>query len=104
MIGFIVTPEQAQAANNAVALAQTSRDLPVFWLPGGCPTHSGQHSGMVFVPCDEKTISTPLRGTPAQTPADFPEFQQIIASLGGLNARVDIDPSILIDPNAFTDA
>lgn len=97
MIGFAVTQEQAQSANDAVALAQTSRGLPVFWLPGQFAIFTGHHSGLTFVPCDDDTIHTPLRGNPPSTPADFPEFQTIIEQLGGLDARVDLPPEDIIE-------
>lgn len=103
MIGFVTTQEQATAANAAIAEAQTSRGMPVFWLAGSCLIHSGKNAGKHFVPCDNAILSTPLVGKPPLTPRDFPEFQQIIDSLGGLDARVEIDPYILIDPNATTD-
>jgi hypothetical protein len=96
MIGFAVTQVKAQEANDAVALAQESRGLPVFWLPGQYPIVSGMYSGLVFVPCDDQILDTPLRGNPPLTPADFPEFTQIIDDLGGMSARVTISPSDLI--------
>lgn len=100
MIGFAVTAEQAQAANDAVALAQTSRGLPVFWLPGAYHIFTGYHAGLTFVPCDDIIMSTPLRGNPPLTPVDFPEFAQIVDELGGLDARVNVDPQDIIDPDA----
>jgi len=93
MIGFVVTPEQAQAANAAIAEAQTSRGMPVFWLAGSYPIYTGEHAGECFIPCDDATLTTPLIGHPPQTPQDFPEFATIIESMGGLSARIDIDPS-----------
>ena len=96
MIGFAVTQEQAKAANDAVALAQTSRGLPAFWLPGQFTIFTGHYSGLTFVPCDDDIIHTPLRGNPPSTPADFPEFDQIITDLGGMDARVTISPSDII--------
>jgi hypothetical protein len=95
MIGFVVTPEQAQDANAAIAEAQTSRGMPVFWLAGSYPIHSGEHAGECFIPCDDATLATPLIGHPPQTPQDFPEFTFIIESMGGLTARIDIDSSII---------
>lgn len=92
MIGFVVTPEQATSANAAIAKAQTSRGLPVFWLAGSYPICSGEHAGQYFVPCDDAVLSTPLIGNPPQTPQEFPEFQTIIEELGGLDARVDLPP------------
>lgn len=103
MIGFVTTQEQATAANAAIAEAQTSRGLPVFWLAGSCLIYSGKKAGKKFIPCDDVLLSTPLVGKPPLTPRDFPEFQQIIDYLGGLDARVEINPFILIDPNAPTE-
>ena len=93
MIGFVVTPEQAQAANAAIAEAQTSRGMPVFWLAGSYPIYTGEHAGECFIPCDDATLTTPLIGHPPQTPQDFPEFATIIESIGGLEARIDIPAS-----------
>jgi hypothetical protein len=93
MIGFVVTPEQAKAANAAIAEAQTSRGMPVFWLAGSNPIYTGEHAGKCFIPCDDATLSTPLIGRPPQTPQDFPEFAIIIDSMGGLDARVDLPAS-----------
>jgi len=100
MIGFVVTPEQAEAANAAIAEAQTSRGMPVFWLAGSYPIYTGEHAGECFIPCDDATLATPLIGHPPQTPQDFPEFFQIIDALGGLEARVEIDPAIITSPNS----
>jgi len=93
MIGFVVTPEQAQAANAAIAEAQTSRGMPVFWLAGSYPIYTGEHAGECFIPCDDATLTTPLIGHPPQTPQDFPEFATIIESMGGLDARIDLPAS-----------
>lgn len=99
MIGFVTTQEQAQAANDAVAQAQTDRGLPVFWLPGSYPIFSGEHAGETFIPCDDAIMDTPLLGSPVMSPKDFPEFAQIIAALGGLSARVEIDAQDITAPN-----
>ena len=103
MIGFVTTQEQATAANAAIAEAQTSRGMPVFWLAGSYPIHSGEHAGMHFVPCDDQTLATPLIGNPPQTPQDFPEFSTIIELMGGLDARIDI-PAADITPPPTDDA
>jgi hypothetical protein len=92
MIGFVTTPEASAAVTQAISDAQTSRDLPVFWLLVGMPIYSGEHAGMHFIPADDAVLNTPLRGNPIQTPRDFPEFQTIIEELGGLDARVDLPP------------
>jgi len=98
MIGFSVTKEMAQTANETVELAQTSRGLPVFWIPGQYTIYSGDYAGLTFVPCDEQILHTPLRGSPPLTPIDFPEFAQVIEELGGMGARVTISPFDLIQP------
>ena len=95
MIGFVVTPEQAQAAAEAVASVQIAHGLPVFWQPGAYPIYSGEHAGKYFIPCDDAILSTPLIGNPPQTPQDYAEFTTIIESMGGLDARIDIDPAII---------
>ena len=98
MIGFVVNAEQAEAANAAIAEAQTGRGMPVFWQPGTYPIFSGEHAGQYFIPCDDAILSTPLTGNPVKTPPDYAEFPAIIESMGGLSARIDIDPSIITPP------
>ena len=95
MIGFIVTPEQAQAAAEAVASVHIAHGSPVFWQPGAYPIMSGEHAGKYFIPCDTSILLTPLIGNPPQTPQDYAEFTFIIESMGGLDSRIDIDPSII---------
>ena len=98
MIGFITTQEQADAANAAVAQAQTDRGLPVFWLPGAFPIFGGAHAGETFIPCDDALMNSPLLGSPVMRPKDFPEFADIIAELGGLGARVEIAAEDITPP------
>lgn len=95
MIGFITTTETAEAVTQAIRDAQESRGLPVFWLLDGVMIYSGEHAGMRFVPADDEILSTPLRGNPVLTPRDFPEFNTIIELLGGLDARVYLDPEAI---------
>lgn len=97
MIGFVTSLVNAKQVNDAVANAQADRRLPVFWLPGMYEVYHGLYDGLYFIPCDDKTMHTPLRGDPPLTPVDFPEFQTIIEELGGLDARVDIPPSDIIE-------
>lgn len=97
MIGFITTKNNALDVNNSVAQAQVERGLPVFWLPGKYEVFRGEHVGMFFIPCDDETLSTPLRGNPPLHPTDFPEFQTIIEELGGLDARVNLPPEDIIE-------
>jgi hypothetical protein len=97
MIGFVTFLAKAEQINDAVAKAQVERGLPVFWLPGMCEIYHGLYDGLYFIPCDDETLSTPLRGNPPLHPVDFPEFQTIIEELGGLDARVDLPPSDIIE-------
>lgn len=97
MIGFVTTQVKAQQVNDSVAQAQTDRGLPVFWIPGMYEVYHGLYDGLYFIPCDDETMHTPLRGNPPLTPIDFQEFQTIIEELGGLDARVDMPPSDIIE-------
>ena len=90
MIGYITTPETATAVTEAIREAQTSRNLPVFWLLAGVPILRGPHVGLHFIPADNEVLATPLRGNPVLTPQDFPEFNTIINQLGGLEARIEV--------------
>lgn len=98
MIGFITTPETSSAVTQAIRDAQTSRNLPVFWLLIGMPIYFGEYTGMHFIPADDSILTTPLRGNPIQTPQDFPEFASLIEQLGGLNARIDLPASNITSP------
>jgi len=100
MIGYITTPETAQAILSAIDAAQTSRGLPVYWSTGSYPIHTGAHAGLMFLPFDDAMLATVLHQ--GMTPLDFPEAQQLIAMLGGLDARVDLPAIAIIDPNAPT--
>ena len=95
MIGHITDLATATAITAAIENAQTSRGLSVYWSLVGVPIYTGPHTGKVFLCTDDESLDTPLRGNPPQTPRDFPEFAQLLAVLGGLDARVDIDPSTL---------
>ena len=99
MTGFIVTTDQHDAIAAALDAAQESRGRKFLHL-GAMLIHTGEHAGGYFIGLADKDLTQKLSGIQL---TDYPEFQQIIASLGGLYARVDIDPSILIDPNAPTD-
>ena len=97
MIGFATTLGLALQTSQLIRDAQVSRGLPVFWLIVGIPIYSGKYSGLIFVPCDDEIINAPLIGNPPLHPIDFPEFQTIIEDLGGLDARIDIPPSDIIE-------
>jgi hypothetical protein len=103
MIGYITTPEVAAAVLNGVREAMTARGKPHFWSPGAFPIHTGPHAGKMFIPASDAVMQTPLTGRPVQRPIDYPEFGEIIQLLGGLDARQQLDPAALIDPNAEED-
>lgn len=96
MIGFITTPETSIAITAAVELAQTSRDLAPYIGIRGMPILSGPSAGQHFLPFDDLALTTPLHG--GTRVSDYPEFSALIAMLGGLDARVNIDPSLVTLP------
>ncbi len=96
MIGFITSPTVSAAITSAIRDAQTSRGFPIYWLIQGIPILSGTHTGQHFLPASDEMLNTPLRD--GSCAVDFPEFSQLIALLGGLDARVDIDPSTIVAP------
>ena len=98
MIGFVTTPEIAAAVLAGVKAAQTSRGLPHYWSPGRYPIGSGEHAGQAFIPFDDGVTSTVLRS--GMTPLDFPEAPALLESLGGLQARIDLDPAALAGSEA----
>lgn len=97
MIGFIVTVETATAILSGIEEAQRGRGLDHYWTTGAFEIFAGEHVGKRFIPASDDVISTPLRK--GLTPQDFPEFDQLLAILGGLDARVEIDSADLINPD-----
>jgi hypothetical protein len=98
MIGYITTSETAEAVLGAIASAFDSRSLPRFWSPGKYLIYSGKNAGKYFIPAGDGILDAPLMGSPVQTPQDFPEFDTLIAMMGGLESRVEIDPSDITSP------
>jgi hypothetical protein len=96
MIGFITSPETSAAITAAVGLAQTSRDLAPYIGIRGMEILSGPDVGQHFLPFDDLALTTPLHG--GTHVSDYPEFASLIAMLGGLDARVSIDPSLVTIP------
>ena len=96
MIGFITSPATSTAITAAIRDAQTSRGLPVYWLIQGIRITSGEHTGQHFLPANDEALHAPLRDGSAAV--DFPELPSLIAALGGLDARMDIDPAMLTSP------
>ena len=104
MIGYVTTSETADAVLDAIASAFGTRNLPRFWSPGKYLIYSGKHAGKYFIPAGDGILDAPLLGNPRQTPQDFPEFAGLIASLGGLDARVEIDAADIISPDIETES
>ena len=96
MIGFITTPETSAAITAAVELAQTSRGLAPYIGIRGMEILSGPNAGQHFLPFDDFALTTPLHG--GTHVSDYPEFSALLSMLGGLDARVDIDPSLVTPP------
>jgi len=97
MIGFITTPETSADITAAVELAQTSRGLSPYIGIRGIEILSGPNIGQHFLPFDDSALTTPLHG--GTHVSDYPEFASLIAMLGGLDARVSIDPSLVTTPS-----
>lgn len=98
MIGYITTSETADTVLAAIASAFDTRNLPRFWSPGKYLIYSGKNAGLYFIPAGDGILDAPLMGSPVQTPQDFPEFETLIAMMGGLESRVEIDPSDITSP------
>ena len=98
MIGFITTAETAATVLDGIREAQLSRGTAYYWTTGAMPIHSGAHAGQIFIPANDSLLDTPLRQ--GLIPRDFPEFGQLVGILGGLDARVDVDPAAIVDPAA----
>lgn len=96
MIGFITTLETSAAITAAVELAQTSRDLAPYIGIRGMEILSGPNAGQYFLPFDDLALTTPLHG--GTRVSDYPEFASLLAMLGGLDARVSLDPSLVTLP------
>jgi hypothetical protein len=96
MNGFITSPETSAAITAAVELAQTSRGLAPYINIRGMEILSGANAGQHFLPFDDLALATPLHG--GTHVSDYPEFSALLAMLGGLEARMDIDPSLVTLP------
>ena len=97
MIGFITTPETAATVLVGIRQAQINNGRDHYWTTGAEPIFTGDNVGKVFIPASDEFLSTPLRN--GLTPRDFPEFDQLVTLLGGLESRVVIESEVLNDPN-----
>ena len=96
MIGFVTTVKTAAEVLDAIRDAQLSRGHGHFWTTGSMPIYTGDYAGKTLIPASDEILDTPLRK--GQTPRDFPEFNLLIETLGGLDTRVDVDRQDLVDP------
>ena len=101
MIGFATTPEIASTVLDSIKQVQIDNGRPHYWTTGAEPIYSGDHAGQMFIPAGDNVLDTPLRN--GLTPRDFPEFDQLVTLLGGLDARVEVDPESLINPDIPTE-
>ena len=97
MIGFVTSTATAAIVIDGIREAQLSRGTAYYWTTGAMPIYAGTHSGQTYIPADDAILDTPLRQ--GLTPRDFPEFDILVETLGGLEARVDLPESDIIDPD-----
>jgi len=98
--GYITDQATANAVSEAVEAACDARGVARFIAVRGMPIFSGPHAGAVFIPLDDISLDQRLMHEKMR---DYPEFQQLVAMLGGLDARIDIDTQDLIDPTNNTE-
>lgn len=99
LTGYIVDEATRDTISAALDAAQEARGRKYLHL-GAMQIYAGANKGKHFIGLADKDLTQKLGGIAL---VEYPEFQDIIASLGGLDARVEIDPTILIDPNAPTE-
>jgi hypothetical protein len=97
MIGYIVDETTATSILDGIDAAMDTRGLPRYWTVGKYYVHTGEHSGSWFLPFDDTMLTTDIYRK--MTPMDFPEAVAMVESLGGLEARVDLDPFAILDPS-----
>jgi hypothetical protein len=100
MIGFVTNEAIARQILGAIEKEQTDQGLPFYWTIGSFPILSGPHAGKVFLPADDALLATHLRGPKEGkiTPSSSPKFSGLVNSLGGLEARIDLDPHEISRP------
>jgi hypothetical protein len=100
MIGFVTNAALADQILAAIEKEQLDHGLPFYWTVGSYPILSGPHAGKMFLPADDALLATHLRGPKEDkiTPASSPKFAALIKSLGGLEARIDLDARDIAGP------
>ena len=99
LTGYIVDETTRDALADALDAAQESRGRKYLHL-GAAYIHTGASAGNYFIGLADSDLTQKVAGIMLK---DYPEFQDIITSLGGLDARVELDSADLIDPNAETE-
>ena len=99
LTGYIVDETTRDTLAAALDSAQESRGRKYLHL-GTAFIHSGSSAGKYFIGLSDKDLTQKMGGIMLK---DYPEFQGIITSLGGLDARVELDSAYLIDPNSETE-
>lgn len=95
LTGYIVDEPTRDTLAAVLDAAQESRGRKYLHL-GAAYIHLGADEGNYFIGLTDKDLTQKMAGTMLK---DYPEFQDIIEWLGGLEARVSIEPSDLINPD-----
>jgi len=88
MIGFVVTTEVLATLETGLASAFVARGIPQYLTLGAVEVVSGDYAGQWFIAFPDDALQQPLHGN--HTLQDFPEFESLIAMLGGTESRVDL--------------
>ena len=96
LTGYIVDEPTRDTLAAAIDAAQESRGRRCLHL-GAAYIHAGASAGNYFIGLADSDLTQKVAGIMLK---DYPEFQDIIKTLGGLSARVELDSAYLIDPNA----
>lgn len=98
ILGFLTDEQTAAAIAAGVDAAQDARGVARYLAASAMPVLSGPHAGSIFLPFDDAALDQVMhRGMHL---GDFPEFAQLVDMIGGLNARVEIDPQHIRLPDA----
>lgn len=96
ILGFLIDEQTAAAIAAGVDAAQDARGVARYLAVSAIPVLSGPHAGALFLPFDDAALDQVMhRGMRL---GDFPEFAQLVALLGGLESRVEIDKKDITPP------
>lgn len=96
MIGFLTTAETLATVDAGLSAAFAARGVQQYLTLGARQVLSGEHEGKWFIPFSDAALDQPLYG--GHHVHEFPEFEQLIALLGGLDARVDLADEDITPP------